>query len=276
MKASEYAVFSQELYFKESLNAIEKFDPGESGLTRKIAETLHHPSALSRERIATKIAQRFFKSHCGEPEAFIRLVRKLGHESDRLDLVYWRTAKTDQLIMHIAGDIFYPYFVLGTYPSGFDEHAFRIANTGNLFDADKLITADFVHHYAKAAWGFDTHRVLTLSLRILTQCGILDSVNVDVDGKSTPGYFPRRHAVSPDVFAFCIAEEVLCERTCSVDRAETCTASKIFLLSRLEVRSILKELQKKKIIEQTDSSGGKYFRFLVTDLNGLVELLKTK
>ena len=62
VSASRFTVFSQELYYDESIRAIESFAdaPRRRELHARIAEELPYPSAAMRNRVASKIIQRFF------------------------------------------------------------------------------------------------------------------------------------------------------------------------------------------------------------------------
>jgi len=278
------AAFGQELYFQESIRAIECFSVlpvptirdarsrGTDGhLPEKIAELLPHPSQNTRLRVASKIIQRFFK---GSP-AFLRLVNAIKCDATRRELLYWRTARTDTVIAAIAREIFYPYFVLNVLPKGHDESSFRMANTATLFSAARVISRDFAVRYAKEAWSFDSGRTVTLALRIMKQAEILDSISVKLGRRHVLGYFPQPHSLKAEVFAYCLHEEFLgqecnsCPNVESADRVHNGDCSKLFFLNRLQVDSLLKTLQKRKLIEFQ----GMHVRFAYSDLDALVTQL---
>ena len=268
------ATFGQELYPQESIRAIECFsdlpvptirDARSRGtddqLLSKIAELLPHPSESTRLRVASKLIQRFFK---GSP-AYPRLVKALKCDAERRQLLYWRAARTDAVIAAIAEEVFYPYFVLNALPKGYNESSFRMANTATLFSVDKVISRDFAVRYAREAWGFDSERTVTLALRIMKQADILDSISVKLGRRHVLGYFPQPHSLRPEVFAYCMYEEFLGDPP-SPDRIQNGDCSKLFFLNRLQVDSLLKTLDKRKLIEFE----GMHVRFAHSDLDSLV------
>ena len=260
------ATFGQELYLQESIRAIESFSDTttDDRLLEKIAELLPHPSENTRLRVASKLVQRFFK---GSP-AFLRLVKSLKNDSSRRQLLCWRTARTDEVISAIAREIFYPYFVLNIIPRGYDEAAFRMANTATLFSADRIVSRDFAVRYAREAWGFDSARTVTLALRIMKQAEILDSISVELGRRHVLGYFPQPLSLKPEVFAYCMYEEFLGDHP-TADRIQNGDCSKLFFLNRLQVDSLFKALAKKELIEFE----GMHIRFAYSDLDSLVTQL---
>ena len=260
------ATFGQELYFQESIRAIECFSdlPADDQLLAKIAELLPHPSENTRLRVASKLVQRFFKA--GLP--YLRLVKSLKSDAVRRELLYWRIARTDEVVAAIARDIFYPYFVLNTLPKGYDESSFRMANTATLFSVDRIVSRDFAVRYAREAWGFDSARTVTLALRIMRQAEILDSISVKLARRHVLGYFPQPHSLKPEVFAYCMYEEFLGDHP-TPDRIQNGDCSKLFFLNRLQVDSLLKTLAKRKLIEFE----GLHVRFAFSDLHSLVTQL---
>jgi hypothetical protein len=270
---AEFAVFGQEFYFEESIRAIEALaDASESGRpAERIAELLPHPSQETRLRVASKIAQRFFRPPDGRISAvpFLRLVKGTKDESSRRYLLYWRTARTDQVIAAIAGDIFYPYFVLNTTPSGFDEAAFNQANTGTLLTVDRIISRDFVAEYSERIWRLESARTLTLALRIMRQAEILDAVSMNIAGRRVLGYYPMPSCIRPEIFAYCMCEELFAGPEAvpmpSLDQVQNGDCAKLFLLSRLHVDSLLKSLDRKKLIEIVSLPGGRYIRAMSPD-----------
>ena len=274
------AVFGQELYFEESVRAIESFPdvPEHDRLSAKIADLLTHPSETTRLRVATKIVQRFFKSASGRshPVPFLKLVNAVGIESSRRDLLYWRTARTDTVIAAIARDILYPYFVLNTIPDGYDEASFRMANTSALFSIDRIISRDFAVHYAKNIWAFDSARTVTLALRIMKQAQILDAISVKLGRRHVLGYYPEPRSLQPEVFAYCMYEEFLDRESAplvSLNRVQNGDCAKLFLRSPLQVESLLRQLQKRKLVEYVGLPGVRHIRFTSPDLGALTDTL---
>lgn len=273
---ADFATFGQELYFDESIRAIESFsDVHEPGhLSSKIAETLSHPSEATRLRVASKIVQRYFRPVNGTSGArpFLKMVRDAKSAAERLDLLYWRTARTDGIMTALAGEILYPYFVLNTLPKGYDESAFRLANTGTIFSVECLISRDFAIQYACDAWGFDSARTVILALRIMKQANVLDAVTVRVAERQVQGYYPQPHPVRVETFAYCLYEEFLgTAPTVSVDRIHNGDCVKLFLLGRLHVDSMLRTLEKMKLITFTTQTGGRHIKFTHTEMDSLVD-----
>lgn len=278
---TEFATFGQELYFDESMQAIQALsevcEPGH--LSSKIAELLPQPSRATRLRLASKIIQRYFKpaNPKSSGQAFPRMVRNTGSESARRDLLYWRTARTDRIIAALMGEVFYPYFVWNALPSGYDEAAFRMANTATLFSVDRVISRDFAIRFACDAWGFDSARTVTLALRIAKQAEILDAVMVKLMSRHVLGYYPQAHPIETDVFAYCLYEEFLdSSPTVSLDRIHNGDCVKVFLLNRLQVDSMLKNMEKKWLIAFAAQPGGKHIKFSYTDMDSLVHALSIR
>ena len=269
----ELATFGQELYYEESVRAIEQFsDEAEARhVTAKIAELLPHPSRATRLRVASKIHQRFFKP---PSTAFLKLVRNTKDETARHDLLYWRAARTDAAIAALAVEVFYPYFVLGEFPRGYDEDTFPIANTATLFAMDRVISRDFAVRFARDMWGFDSARTITLALRIMKQAGVLDSVSVKLGRRHVLGYYPQPHTLAVNVFAYCLYEEFLDSTpTASLDRIHNGDCVKLFFINRLQADSLLGKMEKQKLIELATLPSGKHVRFAFRDLSALVERL---
>jgi len=280
VSTTRFAVFGQELYYEESIRAIEFFQdvPEHDRLSARIAEQLPYPSPATRLRVATKIVQRFFKSPDGKSHAgpFLKLVNGLKSEPARRDLLYWRTARTDSLITAIAGEIFYPYFVLNEPPQGYDEASFRMANTAALFAVDRVISLDFAVEYARRIWDFDSARTVTLALRIMKQAGMIDSANVEVGEHRVLSYYPLPHSLSPEVFAYCVYEEFLDADSApaiSLDRLYNGDCVRLFLLSRLQANSMLKSLEQSGLIERTTLRGARHVRLTSPHMEALASSL---
>lgn len=275
---AEFATFGQELYFEESLRAIESFsdDIEPDHLSAKIASTLRQPSEATRQRIASKIVQRCFKSPDGRSgsQAFLKLVKSCKSEFGRRDLIYWRAARTDDIVSALAAEIFYPYFVLNMLPKGYDEETFRMANTATLFADDRVISSDFAVRYAKENWDFDSARTVTLALRIMKQAWILESVSVKLGRRHVLGYYIQPHLLQPEVFAYCLYEEFLDHApTVSLDRIHNGDCVKLFFVNRLHADSMLRKLAGKKLVEFRALPGGKHIRFTCPDVDALVDRL---
>ncbi len=283
MKRKELAAFSQELYYDESIRAIEAFaDISDlDGLREKIAQILPQHSESTRLRIASKIIQRFFKSPDGRSlsSEFLKLTSQLKNDSARRDLIYWRTSRIDLLISAIASEIFYPFFVLQTLPAGYNEATFRMDNTASLFPIDSIITRDFVIKYAKKAWAFENVKSITLALRIMKQAQILDAISVSIGRRRILGYYPRPHSPNIEAFAYCLYEESLgCGNLAilSLDHVQNHNFAKVCLVSRLQVDSMLRETEKKGLISFLNMSGGRHVKLTLPSLGDLVEKLLCK
>lgn len=270
-----FTVFSQELYYDESIQAIESFAdaPRRRELHARIADDLPHSSAATRNRIATKIIQRYFVDSDGSypADAFLQLVSSSRRRDIRMDLLYWRAARTDALIEAMAGELFYPYFVLGQIPHGYTESAFHMANTATLFSVDSVITRDFAIEYASRVWHFDSPRTVALALRIMRQAEILDAVSVTMGRRRVHGYYPLPHTPRSEVFAYCVYEEFLAEGPLvSTDRLRNSAFAKVFLLSGLQMDSLAKMAERKKLLMPE----GRYWRLTKKSLAEVVETLK--
>lgn len=280
MSAGRLAVFGQEFYFEESLRAIERIGdlPENTQLNAAIAELLPHPAESTRLRVASKIAQRFFR-HGDDTSLyapFSRFAQWLKSDSDRRDLLYWRTARTDRLIAAISAEVIYPYFVLQELPAGYDDTTFRLANRQTLLSVDRAITIDLVKDYARRAWGFESTRTITLALRIMRQARILDAASIEAGEHHVTAYFPTPHSMSPDVFAYCVYEEfarVDRSLAVSLDRIYNADCVKLFLLTRLQGDSMLRTLEQNGLIEPTGSRGTKQIRFAYPSIGALVDRL---
>lgn len=273
---AELTVFSQELYYDESIQAIESYAdaPRRRELHARIAADLPHTSAATRHRIATKIIQRYFVGPDGAypASAFLSLVSSTRRHDLRLDLLYWRAARTDAVIEAVAGELFYPYFVLQKIPQGYTEPEFHMANTATLFSVDSVITRDFAIEYARRVWGFDSPRTIALALRIMRQVEIVDAVSVSKGRRRVHGYYPLPHTPRVEVFAYCIYEEFLAEGPLvSTDRLRNSAFAKVFLLSGLQMDSLAKMAERKRLI----SPEGRYWRLTKESLSEVVEALKS-
>lgn len=271
---AEFTVFSQELYYDESIQAIESFAdaPRRRELHARIAAELPHTSAATRKRIATKIIQRCFVDPDGSfpAAAFLKLVSATRRRDIRLDLLYWRAARTDAVIEALAGDLFHPYFAMGTIPQGYTEPEFHMANTATLFSVDSVITRDFAIEYARRVWGFDSARTITLALRIMRQAEILDAVSVTLGRRRVHGYYPLPHTPRLEVFAYCVYEEFLGEGPLiSSDRLRNSVFAKVFLLSGLQMDSLAKMAERKRLLVPE----GRYWRLTNKSLAEVVETL---
>lgn len=272
---AELTVFSQELYYDESIQAIESYAdaPRRRELHARITADLPHTSAATRNRIATKITQRCFVDPDGSfpASAFLRLVSSNQRRDVRLDLLYWRAAQTDAAIEAVAGELFYPYFVLQTIPQGFTEPEFHMANTATLFSVDSVITRDFAIEYARRVWEFDSPRTIALALRIMRQAEIVDAVSVSMGRRRVHGYYPLPHTPRVEVFAYCIYEEFLGEGPLiSTDRLRNSAFAKIFLLSGLQMDSLAKTAERKRLL----APEGRYWRLTKKSLAEVAEELK--
>jgi len=262
---AKLAIFGQELYYEESIRAIETLaDVNANDLLEKVAELLPHPSQNTRLRVASKLIQRYFK----DGPAFPRLIKSLKSDAARRELLYWRAARTDEVIAMIAREVFYPYFILNAIPKGYDEASFRMANTATLFSVDRIISRDFAVRYAREVWGFDSARTVTLALRIMKQAEVLDSISVKLGRRHVLGYFPQPLSLRPEVFAYCLYEEFLSDHP-APDQVQNGDCSRLFFLNRLQVDSLLKTLAKKKWIEFE----GMHIELAFPDLDALVRQL---
>lgn len=279
VEKANLSIFGQEFYYEESIQAIRAFPHAlESDRLRdQIADILPHPSESTRRRIASKIVQRYYRGNEDSPaDLFPALINGIKSESARRDLLFWRTARTDRLIIAIACEILYPYFVLHSFPTGYDETTFNSANTATLFAVDRIVTREFAARYARERWGFDSIRTVSLALRIMRQAAILDSISVKLGRRHVLGYFPQPHSIRAEAFAYCVYEELVeCESIPmpSLDRIYSGECVKAFLLSRLQVDGLLRMLERRKLIEMVTMPGGRHVRFVANNPGELVEAL---
>lgn len=277
---SSFTTFGQELYQDISIQAIEQFHciTDHNLLLQSISGILPQPSEKTRLRLAMKLVQRFFSGYESDkrPMPYLHLVTNLSDTQEKNDLIYWRTAETDRLISAITSNIFYPFFILNKIPDGYSEQTFNMINTGSLFIMDNIITTDFAINFAKTVWGYTSVKSIRLALRIMRQAEIIDSMHTRKGRKSILGYYPNPHGISANVFAFCMYEELLIGKsllTPSLDQVQSADASKLFFMSRPQVDSMLKTLEKKGVVEMVNQHGGRYVRLTVPDMDSLVKLL---
>ncbi len=302
---AQFTVFSQELYYDESIRAIESYAdaPRRRELHARIAEQLPYPSATMRDRVASKIIQRFFVNpptgtpHPNPPRngegvapsplrgglgwgkrsgsypatAFLRLVAGIKRDDLRRDLLYWRAARTDAIIEALAGELFYPHFVLGQIPMGYSEAEFHATNTATLFSIDGVITRDFAIEYARKVWEFDSPRTIALALRIMRQAEVVDATSVVLGRRRVHGYYPLSHTPRVEAFAYCIYEEFLAEGpVVAIDQLRNSAFAKVFLLGGLQVDSLVKSAERQKLL----TADGRHMRLAYGSLGELVEALK--
>ncbi|MHB0997740.1 MAG: hypothetical protein ACYC27_00725 [Armatimonadota bacterium] len=274
---TSFSTFGQELYLQESIDALDRFhDTQEHGQLRThLADVLPHKSINTRLRVASKIIQRLFTTPGLEDitPSFVHLVNSMTNENDKCDLIYWRTARTDSIIKVIASEIFYPYFIQHSFPAGYTEESFHIANTRSLFEIDRVITSDFATHYAEKMWNFNSGRTVKLALRIMRQAGILDSILIKIGKSSVYGYYTQPRTMKPETFGYCLCEEFMNESSgimASLDQVQSSDCVKIFLLNKLQVDSMLKYLERKKLITFISRHGGRYIKFNSPDIDSYV------
>lgn len=277
---SGFTTFGQELYQDVSIQAIERFHSitDHNLLIDSISGILPQPSEKTRRRVAEKLVQRYFSGHESDhhPMPYLNLVANLTDVYEKNDLIYWRTASTDKLIPAIASEIFHPFFILNTIPDGYSESSFNLINTGSLFIMDRIITTDLVINYAKTMWKFTSVKSIRLALRIMRQAELIDCMHTRKGRKNILGYYPNPHNISASVFAYCLYEELLLGKsllTPSLDQVQSADVSKLFFMSRPQVDSMLKSLEKKGIVELVNQHGGRYVRLTIPDMDSLVKFL---
>ncbi|MHB1459181.1 MAG: hypothetical protein ACYC0V_19915 [Armatimonadota bacterium] len=277
---SSFTTFGQELYQDVSIQAIEQFHTIKDHdlLLESISDILPHPSEKTRRRLAEKLVQRHFNGlESGSHSIpYLRLVANLSDTREKNDLIYWRTASTDKVISAIASEIFYPFFILNTIPDGYSDETFNMINTGSLFSMDRIITTDLVINYARTIWDFTSAKSIRLALRIMRQAELIDSMNTRKGRKNILGYYPNPHNISASVFAFCLYEELLISKstpTPSLDQVHNSDAVKVFFMSRPQVDSMLRTLEKKGIVELMNQHGGRYVHLKLPDMDALVKTL---
>lgn len=277
----QFSTFGQELYQADSIIAIERFHyiKNNDELLEAIIGILPHRSIKTRTRVAEKFIQRFFNFNDLSDASFLKMVRSSESIQDKIDLIYWRTARTDKIIAAIANEIFYSYFINNSIPGGYSQQQFDMKNTYTLFSLDKVITADFVVEYALSNWNFSSKKSILLALRIMRQANMINSLPIITGFKKNLGYYTIQHYINPKIFAFCLYEEFSANphrKIISMDQIQESDSVKVFFISRLQLESIIKSLQKDRIIKLTNLHAVRYIEFTHEDASSLTShLIKT-
>ena len=272
-----FAAFGQELYPEDAAQALRlALGVGtRAELRQQIVAALPQPSEKTRDRIADKLIQRLIPIEHGSVvvSPFVRLAACTRDDQARTELIYYRTAQTDTIIAAIAAEMFYPYFILGRPPKGFNASQFRFANTGALFDYDNVITASFVSAYARKVWGFHSEATAIRALRVLREAGLIEAL------PSTPGRMRRHafalrpHTMQPATFAFCLYEEFASRRSpaLAVDQIQNADFARMFIVRPVDVTALLEEARRSKLVVRRGGAAPRYGP--AADLEGLVDAL---
>lgn len=247
-----FRIFCQEFAFEDSLAGIKAAARlrDRSQRISAIASILPQASPKTKERLAAKIIQRYFGGRRKADAAphFADLVLRLRDSSVQRELMLYRTARVDRIVGAIAQEIFYPYFVAKTYPKGYNESDFRLANTATLFDSDDVISSRFVQEFARRRWGFNSSSTINLALRVLREGGVLRSVGPRRSPKRSLAYLPTYAGLSPVTFCYCLACEFSLQDSFEAptrDKVHNADFVKLFLLGPPVVDSILAEARRR-------------------------------
>ncbi|HUT73287.1 MAG TPA: hypothetical protein VM221_00445 [Armatimonadota bacterium] len=271
-----FAAFGQELYPEDAARALclalEMETRAE--LHARIAAGLPQASAKTRGRIADKLIQRLIAVERGKVivSPFVRLAAGLRDPQARTELIYYRTARTDTIIAAIAAEIFYPHFVHGRPPRGFSPVHFRAANTGALFDYDRVITRPFISTYARRAWDFHSEPTLTRALRVLREAGLIE-VLPGAPGARRPSFTVAPHTLRLPTFAFCLYEEFAARRSpaLALDQIQNADFARTFILRPVEVTALTEEARRRKLVARSGGAAPRYAPAM--DRDALVDAL---
>jgi hypothetical protein len=275
-----FPTFSQEFAFEDSLAAIRTASRfmDRAARVQAIASVLPQASAKTKERLAAKIIQRYFggRRRADADPHFWKLVLALDDRSTQRELMLYRTAAVDRIVAAISADVFYPRFVAKTYPAGYDESSFRLANTGALFDSDDVITAEFVREFAAKRWAFTSERTVNLSLRILREGGVLCSIaSAQATGRSL-AYLPASRSISPVTFCYCLASQFRSNDSAlppTLDKVHNADFVKLFLLPRPAVDSLIRESGRRGWLRVEGSGSARQVALVAKGAEELISLL---
>jgi hypothetical protein len=239
--------FGQEFYPHESIRAIKLAHKlalsDRTTLTHHIAESLPQPAARTRQRIATKLIQRYLNdsrrrgSHKDEAapqsglfdttesetakrpttqtwcpaaeQPFVRLVARCRHVPTQIELLFWRLARVDALVGALARELFYPVCLQNRAPDGLSRAEFSARNGGQLFSVSPQVTRAFVFFYAETLWNFHDRASLDRALRILQSAGLIARQRMmELRGRPT-AFCLREHNISTTTFIFALYDEFL-------------------------------------------------------------------
>lgn len=297
-----YARFGQELYARETIAAaavVARLEDGDAGpLTDRIAAVLPQTSAATRRRLATKLLQRMAAGTAlcepapgvgsmgpdvaAVPEnaaslkvvCFARLLSSLQDTQARRDLVYYATARVDDLVGAIAREILYPYFVEDRIPAPYGEDEFIMANAGLLLAPEPILTTGFVADYARRVWGFESERTVGLALRILRQAGILLSAPLLGARGRVAAYTLAPHGISLAALLWGLYDEFGHESLAPAwDQVAHARFARIFVVSPSVVNSRLWEAEKVGLVGRWSAGGARRVALKVRDVDALTRLM---
>ncbi len=214
---SEFGSVRVGLHFGEAVSAAELAARGcdRTEVVEQIALLVPAADEERARRIASTLARRVM-CDCGpggDDEADGRgwplptLIAAAGRRLDARHLLLYATARRERLVMAVAGEVFYPRFVLGRMPAGMSEADFAAINAGRLLETDEVITHRLVDEYARRRWRLDDPASTQCVLRILREGGALGATWISRDDGRCLGYFPTHRGPGWQVFVYALWEE---------------------------------------------------------------------
>jgi hypothetical protein len=304
-----YARFGQELYARETIAAAAvvarlEADGDCESLTARVAAVLPHRSAATRQRLATKLLQRMAAgtpacdalptARAGAPTPapslsagssaesglpptiayFARLLCSLNDTQARGDLIYYATARADDLVGAIARDILYPYFIEDRIPAPYGEDEFIMANAGLLLAPEPILTTGFVADYAQRVWGFESERTVGLALRILRQAGILLSAPLLGARGRVAAYTLAPHGLSLAALLWGLYDEFGNEPVAPAwDQVANARFARLFVVAPSVVNSRLWEAERVGLVARWSAGGTRRVALKVREIDALTRLM---
>lgn len=212
------------LHFAEAVAAAELLAAGcaRDQIVDRVAALVPAPDDDRRRRIASALLHRLQVDCAAEGRApcpLVDLLAAAGCTLDARHLLLHATARRERLVMAVAGEVFFPRFVLGRLPDGLSERDFAALNTGRLLETDAVITHRLVDEYARRRWGFDDPASTQAALRILREGGALAATWLERGDGRCLGYFPSHRGPSWRVFVYALWEEFASRGRRTVPRA---------------------------------------------------------
>lgn len=276
--SSRFAVFGQDFHLEESRLAItlaQQF-PDRPQLRQALIAQLPQPSLKTRTRLAEKLLQRLVAADREIASAFLRLAGHAGPQVQR-DLIFWQVALTDALVGAVAREICYPHFVQRLLPTGMSQQEFRLANTGGLFEDDRVITRRLVFAYAEKSWQFSSRPTLSRSLRILRQAGLIEEVRAQVGRRRTSGFIQAPREVTLEAFIFWLSGLLLSQPGwLAADEIQSGEFPRTLLLAPLQVSGLLGQGERRGLVTRRTIAGASRFSTRFTGLAEVVEALLWK
>ncbi len=211
MTACTLSTFGQELYLRETIEAARLLDNigTAPGAVHEIAALLTQPSAITRERLATKILQRLRAAAGGRDRlaSFVRLLARTEDSEARRELVLYGVSVADPIVGAIASEILYPFFVEELPPPGSLPEDASPQRDGLLLTVEPVVTMRFILDYARRRWQYHSARSVRLAMRILHRGGVVLPQRLRASSRSIAGYVLAPHGISFPAFVWCLVAE---------------------------------------------------------------------